>query len=315
MDAREQFFHGSDGGYESYSHPKNFMQTWKKVLQFEKDAGKTLDEGFTREEYVALFNFVLVRCVSTFYNDKRAVLFYVRYLISKGLLPPEHDETVSGIYSNDLKLDNSQRVRYFKNLAHLRDAIEESVRCAGRIDDTMWDVPSAILYLAWYGLTEDQILSLPKSAVTDDGVMLDGELIPMQPFVTDVLTRLRDSEGFRARTKSDNGILRRYVYSEFLIRTEDSPQLTHLQMRSNLSRFGNVMGHESSLKFKTARQSGIFYRAYITECESNGLNLDDISVASKVFCEDLSPNESKPDPIKRYRERMRDYAMYKQLFA
>ena len=83
---RTQFFEDADGGYTSFSYPKHFTKTWNKVRAFEESIGKTLDDGYTREEYIALFNFALARCSSTFYNDKKVVVFYIRYLIAHGAL-------------------------------------------------------------------------------------------------------------------------------------------------------------------------------------------------------------------------------------
>lgn len=310
---RTQFFEDADGGYASFSHPKHFSKTWNKVLAFEESIGKSLDDGYTREEYIRLFNFALTRCTSTFPNDKKAIMFYVRYMVAHGALPKEQEDILCGITPDDLSIKGADRIRYFKNLNHLREAIEDTVKVADRVDETVFDVPSAILYLAWYGLTEEQVLTLPKTAVLEDGIMLDGKKIEMPYFVTELLNRLKEADGFN--TKGKGIIFRKYVYSENLIRTEDSYQLNVFQMRANLSRMDRIMDHAYSLKFDTARQSGIFYRAYMLECESSNLDLSDPVFASRIFCENLYSKENKADPAKRYRQRMRDYALYKQLFS
>ena len=311
---RTQFFEDADGGYTSFSHPKHFTKTWNKVRAFEESIGKTLDDGYTREEYIALFNFALARCSSTFYNDKKVVLFYIRYLIARGALPAEHETILAGITADDLSIKGgTDRIRYFKNLNHLREAIEDTVKAADRVDETMYDVPSAVLYLAWYGLTEEQVLTLPKTAVLEDGIILNGQKIEMPYFLTDLLVRLRDAEGFN--TKGRGIIFRKYMYSDYLIRTEDSHQVSVFQMRASLSRMDKVMDHTYSLRFDTARQSGIFYRAYMLECENNNFDLSDPEFAANVFCEDFTQKQNKADPGKRLRERIRDYTLYKQLFS
>lgn len=65
----------------------------------------------------------------------------------------------------------SARITYFKDLDHLRAAIEDTVFAANRIDDSVFDVPSAVLYLAWFGLTEEQILTLLVKANADAEVL------------------------------------------------------------------------------------------------------------------------------------------------
>lgn len=310
---RTQFFNDANEGYYAFSPTKNFQKTWNKVLAFEESIGKTLDDGYTKEEYIALFNSALARCTSTFANDKKVVMFYVRYMVAHGVLPQEHEKILASVTVSDLSIKGSRRIRYFKNLNHLKEAIEDTVKVADRVDNTVYDVASAILYLAWYGLTEEQVLTLPKTAVLEDGIMLDGKKIEMPYFVTELLNRLKDADGFYS--KGRGVIFRKYIYSENLIRTEDSYQLSVYQMRASLSRMDKVTNHVYSLKFDTVHQSGVFYRAYMMECESNNLDLTNLDLASRIFCEDLSADESKGDPKKRYRERMRDYALYKQLFS
>lgn len=310
---RTQFFEDANGGYPSFSPPQHFTKVWNKILAFEESIGKLLDDGYTKEEYIALFNFMLSRCSSALANDKRAVVFYIRYLIAHKVLPAEHESILSGITVSDLSIKNNSRIQYFKNLNHLHSAIDDTIKVANRVDEAVFDIPSAILYLAWYGLTEDQVLTLPKSAVLEDGIILNDQKIEMPYFITDLLLRLRDSEGFN--TKGKGLIFRRYMYSENLIRTEDSDQVNVFQMRASLSRMDKIMDHAYSLRFDTARQSGIFFRAYMLECESVSFDLSDPKFASAVFLEDFTQVKNKIDPGKRLRERVRDYTLYKQLFS
>lgn len=310
---RRDFFTDPDG-YAAFPQQKQFAKFWRKICDFEKRIGKSVDYGYTRDEYIELFNITLARSTSSFYNDKKCLMYYIRYLIAHGVLPEEQEDILASVSVEFLRIDkdmNEERVRYFKNLNHLRFAIDDTKKNCGREDDTYLDVASAILYLAWFGLTEEQIATFPKTGVLEDGIMLDGQKIEMPYFVTELLNNLKNADGFY--TKGRGRIFRRYMYSENLIRTEDSYQLSIPQMRANLSRMDSVMGHVYSLKYRVARQSGIFYRAYMLECESRNLDLGDPAVASEVFCENLLPDESKADPIKRYRDRMRDYFLYKQL--
>lgn len=311
---RANFFNSPDEGYALFPQRKQFSNVWKKVLSFEEAAGKSLDDGFTKEEYVALFNSILTRSTSTFFNDKKVVMYYIRYLIAHGALPAEQEEILASISVEDLwiKEENKNKIRYFRNLNHLRDCIDETVKVADRIDDGCWDVPISILYLAWFGLTEEQILTLPKKSVLENGIVLNDVIIMMPPFVTSVLCGLRDSDGFKTQGRGE--IKRKYMYSDNLIRTEDSYQLTTPQMRASLSRMDKVMDHVYSLKYNVAYQSGIFYRAYMTECESMDFDLNDVAFASKIFCEDLTVR-NPVDPDKLRRERVRDYELYKQLFS
>ena len=63
-------------------------------------------------------------------------------------------------------------------------------------DETLFDLPAVILYLAWFGLTEEQIINFPKEDVLDDGVMINGEKTEMPFEILQVFKRLRDAEGY-----------------------------------------------------------------------------------------------------------------------
>jgi hypothetical protein len=154
-------------------------------------------------------------------------------------------------------------------------------------------------------LSEEQIINYPKEDVLDDGIIVNGKKIEVPLAVLQVLKRLRDSNGYYQQAKGL--IFRKYVYSDNLIRTERNSTITISMMQGLVNRLNALMNHAYSLRYGVVRQSGIFYRAYLLECESTQFNLDDPEFVSKVFCEDLSSTV-------RRTARIRDYKLYKQLF-
>ena len=48
---RKKYFDDPEGS-SSYPQAAQFQRTLNKVLKFEESFGKTLDEGYTREEYI-----------------------------------------------------------------------------------------------------------------------------------------------------------------------------------------------------------------------------------------------------------------------
>ena len=168
---RKKYFDDPEGS-SSYPQATQFQRTWNKVLKFEKNFGKTLDEGYTREEYIKLFSSLLVQKTGTFLNDRKVVMHYVRYMISHQVLPEEHEQIIFSIKPEELSIKSEDgRIRYYKNLSMLREMIQSTIDAAARADDMVFDVPVSILYLAWFGLTEEEIINLPKDAVTNEGVM------------------------------------------------------------------------------------------------------------------------------------------------
>lgn len=302
---RNKFFEDPDGGYAKVGVKKNFDIVWKKVLAYEEQTGQSLDNGFTKEQYVFMFNSMRVRHTSIFFNYKSHVMSYVRYLIANGVLPTEQERILASVTVDDLKINEISGVQYYKNLGMLHQAIQDSIKVSECYDETLFDLPAVILYLAWFGLTEEQIINFPKEDVLDDGVMINGEKTEMPFEILQVFKRLRDAEGYYQQARGV--IFRAYVYSENLIRTERNSKINVSKMQGLVNRLNTLMDGTYSLRYNVIHQSGIFYRAHLLECESTQFNLEDPEFASKVLCEDLSSK------VKRT-ARIRDYKLYKQLF-
>ncbi len=302
---RNKFFEDPNGGYAKISVQKIFDRVWKKVLAFEKQTGQSLDDGFTKDQYVSMFNSMRIRHTSIFFNYKSHVMSYVRYLIANGVLPKEQEDILASVTVDDLKINESSGVQYYKNLNMLHQAIQESIKVSECYDETLFDLPASILYLAWYGLSEEQIINFPKENVLNDGLVINGEKVEVPFDVLQILKRLRDADGYYQQARGV--IFHTYVNSENLIRTERNSTITLSMMQGLVNRLNVLMNGAYSLRYNVIRQSGVFYRAHLLECESTEFNLDDPAFASKVFCEDLSGK------VKRT-ARIRDYKLYKQLF-
>ena len=308
---RSKFFEDTTGGFASVSSPSRFTRMWKKVLAFEERTGLSLDKGFTREQYVRLFNSMKIRHVNLFVTSyKSDLMSYVRYLIANEVLPEEQEAILSSITVNDLSIksdEGSEVVHYYKNVAMLREAIEDTIKTSESYDETLHDLPAVILYLAWYGLTEEQILNFPKSAVMEDGIIVNGVKVEIPFGIMQVFKRLRDADGYFQQAKGV--IFHKYTASEYLIRTERKEKITLDNLRTFLYRFNKISDRRYSLRYDVVHQSGIFYRAYILECESTSFDLDDPVFASKVFCDKTLQNRVK------HKTRVKDYELYKQLFS
>lgn len=312
---RNQFFEDPTGGFASVSSQSRFRRMWKKVLAFEERTGLSLDKGFTREQYVSLFNSMVIRHVNLFVTSyKTDLMSYVRYMVANGALPKEQEAVLASVTVDDLSVknnDGSDVVRYYKNVAMLREAIEDTIKASKSYDETLHDLPAVMLYLAWYGLTEEQILNFRKDDVLQDGIMVDGEKIEIPFDIMRVFKRLRDADGYSQQAKGV--IFHKYTASEYLIRTERKGKITLDNLRTSLYRFNRISDRRYSLRYDVVHQSGIFYRAYILECESTSFDLNDPVFASKVFCEEFS-NQTWQDCVK-HKARVKDYELYKKLFS
>lgn len=313
---RDKFFGDSTDGFASVSSQSRFNRMWKYVLAFEKRTGLSLDDGFTREQYISLFNSMKIRHVNLFMTSyKTDLMSYVRYLITNSVLPKDQEAILASVTVDDLSIiseESEDVVHYYKNIAMLRGKIEDTIENGSNdTDKTLYDLPAVMLYFAWYGLTEEQIINFRKDAVLEDGIMVDGTKIEIPFEIMQMVKRLRDTEGYEQKAKGV--IFHKYVESEYLIRTERKGKITLDNLKTFLYRFNKICDRRYSLSYDVVHQSGIFYRAYMLECESTSFNLEDPAFASKVFCEEFS-DRTWQDRVK-LKARVKDYGLYKQLFT
>lgn len=306
---RDDFFTDPNGGYPSFPNKKAFDRFWKKAKAYEETSGKCLDDGFTKDDYINLFNYMGLRQALDFANIKVALTYYISYLYDHGKIQERSLNELREILFDSLTLsDNKETIVYYKNLESLREAINKTVADSGRVDDSVHDVAVAALYMAWFGLPIEDVVSIKKSDVSSNGLIFNGQLLQVPDFVLEIWLRLKTADGFYQQAR--NVIFRKYWPSIYLLRTEKNEKLTLYLLRVILARFNAVTNKRFSLSYDVVYRSGIFNRAYRLECESVDFPIDDPEFAAEVFETGV---ESMKDTTKR-RAKIKDYEYYKQLF-
>lgn len=104
----------------------------------------------------------------------------------------------------------------FQDIQTMQLAIQDFIMSSGSFDESEYDCDAAALYLAWYGLTKEQIKMFQKDDVWDDGIIIRGkkELLPYN--ILCVFRRLRDADGYY--TASGGMVFHAYEKSDYLIR-------------------------------------------------------------------------------------------------
>lgn len=302
---RNTFFEDSAFTSMSEAQQRELRRTLKKVAEFEGSTGQALENGFTREQYVELFNSMKIRRTYNTFHYKSLLAKYVQYLIANGALAPEQQDILDSISKDDLST-----VYYYKNINMLYEAVKDSIDSSECYDPATFDPPAVAIFLAWYGLTKEEIADYRKADVLDDGIMIKGEKIVPPFHILQFFTALRDSEGYYQQARGR--IFHAYPYSEYLFRSRFQHHLKAYDVQKLAARINKVMDGEYSLELNIIRQSGIFFRAYQMECDSVKFDLSDPVFASKVFCEDFTGSSKKYKVA--HQARMSDYKHYKQLF-
>lgn len=284
---------------------RELRRTLKKVAEFEKSTGQSLEDGFTREQYVALFNSMKIRHTYNLFHFKSLLTKYVQYLVADGSLMADQCDILDSISTDDLSV-----VYYFKNINMLYEAVKDTIESSECYDPATFDPSAVAIFLSWYGLTREEIADYRKENVHDDGIIVKGEKITPPFPVLHFFTTLRDSEGYYQQAKGV--IFHKYPYSEYLIRTRFKDHVKPIDVVNMVARMNKVMDGEYSLELNMVHQSGIFFRAYQLECDSVKFDLDDPVFASKVFCEDFTGKGKKYKVA--HTSRIQDFKLYKQLF-
>ncbi len=305
----DRFFTDEENGLSACaaSVKSAFLQKEKAIRAWDKANGGKLDADMTREDYVSLLSALEIRKKSSFTQYRMALARYVRYQIACGNFSDGQEKILMSVGMGDMNIAGSTRekVVYFRNLAHLRSCMEETVRTDEPIDDAKFELHVCASYLAWFGLTIEQICTVKKADVLEDGVMVDGKLVKMPIFVMDQLLDYKESRGFSQQARGV--IFHTYQASEYLFRTERSSQITVSQMYQLFKRFNAVMDRQYSITYDVIHMSGIFNRAYAEEVESIKFDIGDKAFAERVFETAFKNDEA-------YRNMISDYTHYKKLF-
>ena len=78
---RNTFFEDSVFTSMGEVQQRELRRTLKKVAEFEESTGQSLEDGFTREQYVALFNSMKIRRTYYLFHFKILLTKYVHYLM------------------------------------------------------------------------------------------------------------------------------------------------------------------------------------------------------------------------------------------
>ncbi len=83
-----------------------FQRTWRRIETIESELGKTLEDGFTREDYIALFSKFSSGVVMSFVVNKASVVKFINWLVEHDQLGVDTLETLNQIRYEDISFDD-----------------------------------------------------------------------------------------------------------------------------------------------------------------------------------------------------------------
>jgi hypothetical protein len=282
-----------------------FQRTWRRIETIESELGKTLEDGFTREDYIALFSKFSSGVVMSFVVNKASVVKFINWLVEHDQLGVDTLETLNQIRYEDISFDDRYSREYFKSFDALREAVEDTILMAECADDTRFDTVVAAMYLSWFGIKPEDACNIEKDGLTAAGVMVNGKTVFIPDSVLDFLKEYSEAEGFQQQARGL--ITHKYVPSKYLLRTSKADHLDVKTLRTMITRFSQIC--DGGIKFQLDKiyWSGIYSRAYAYECTNGLLKPFDFKTLESVF------NETYGDKFVA-NKRLRSYQSYRDFY-
>lgn len=306
---RERFFADLKDGTVEMVQPERFLAMWNKVTAFENLTGTRFGSGFSKQNYVDLLAYMQIRHASTLPSVKSILYVYLKYMYDHEAATDEDLRIFRELSFDDLIGRTNLAKLWYRSIADLIDCVEDTVaQNSNSYDTTSYDPTISALVLAWYGFTDDQIIRVKRTDVTEDGVVLNGETIRMDRTAAVYLKRLAQSSGYYQQARGL--IFHTYAESDYLLRSERYGQFEITRLRQRVSEFNKLSVGRYALRLDVVRKSGIFNRAMIAEL-SGEVVIDedtDADVLSRLFCTDVSTSRKRLHLL-------RDYGMYREMFV
>ncbi|MCD8016796.1 MAG: hypothetical protein LUE97_03130 [Oscillospiraceae bacterium] len=290
---------------------------FKRVTAYEKQYGKTLEEGYTKDEYLRLINSLGTVALSTFRNTKVRLRKYVEQLNNDEIISSEAVSALEEISYDMIEFGTAFSNRFFKDFGDLQWELDMVLRAADKIDDRVFYSAFSAIYLAWCGLTSQETLNLKREDIGVNYINVGNRTIIPNATIMAYLNEYKNATVYYVQTRSEIAFW--YKESPWLMRTYKSERVSRnslTTMISNLSTYNEVETrkfNEDTQEYETevvrrnrgftydkVYWSGVFYRAYIYEGQNGKVSAADKETLAMLFPQ--SRGRKAADSFKLYQE-------------
>lgn len=275
---------------------------WKRVQRFEEENGNTLEDGYTKEEFVRLISSFNISNVSGFLGDKSRLRKYLEWLVETKDLDPNIVSALTSVGYDDIDASRLFELKFFKDFQDLQDTIETTLVVADKVDERIFATQIAAIYMAWCGLQMEEALQIRKQDVKDDHICVVDRVIYPNATIMQFIKDYRDATEYQSAARAI--ITLKYTPSEMLFRTArsgyvDSPKTMRIFIRN----FGKSGGEDSNMfHYDKVYWSGVYNRAYLYECANGLIHQGDIETISKLFNENYTSISVANKRLQAYRK-------------
>ena len=166
---------------------------WKRLEKAERSIGKSLEDGYTTEEYAILIGKMNVSNLNAFATYKSRVNRYIKWLNERGLIDQPYLDNLKNVTYDMIPSNHVYDTRYFKDFSSLQQSISDTLWVAERIDDRIFSTQITAIYLAWCGFSAEEAVAMKKAEVLDDCIEFQGRRYFPNKTIMDYIKEYRDS--------------------------------------------------------------------------------------------------------------------------
>ncbi len=290
---------------------------FKRVTAYEEQYGKTLEEGYTKDEYLRLINSLGTVALSTFRNTKARLRKYIEQLNSDGIISAEAVSALEEISYDMIEFGTAFSNRFFKDFGDLQWELDMVLQAADKIDNAIFFPAFSAVYLAWCGLTLQETLDMKREDIGTNYINVGNRTIIPNATIMAYLNEYKNAANYYVQAKAEIELW--YKESPWLMRTYKSEHISRSSLStiiSHLSAYDEVKTrkfNEDTQKYETETVrrnrgftydkvywSGAFYRAYIYEGQNGKVSAADKETLAILFPK--SRGRKAADSFKLYQE-------------
>ena len=257
-----------------------------KILMGKLDAN--FENMQTEEDCIKACQSFYSRNRRVFCRYKNVILKYIEFAISHGEMTNAQLELLDNAKYKEIPVPDGDNQTYFPDFDTLREAVEETFLSSDVADRNVYLPSVAAIYLAWCGVTIDQMCELKKSDVEFSPIIIDGKWIRLNRVVMRAIEAYVDSVGYGTIYAS----VSQYKKSEYLFRTRQKAKLDSSDIKNLFTHFNALNQRKYGLSYKKIYMSGALRRAYEYEQQNGPINFLKMPIEKLICIFGININDS-----------------------
>ena len=285
-----------------------FNSSWNLIGRAEEEIGRKLEDGYSKEDFIRLFNLLKTTSIPIFHYYKHRISRYHEFLFDNGVISQEPNRVLGELKFEDTDSKGAFDVKYIKDFDMLQSVIDMVLEFDDRVMDQSFATHVSILYLAWCGVECEDAINILKSDVYDDHIVVAGKKIFPNEKIMRHIIEYRDAEGYDTAITTYLGeyghVEMKYRPSAYLLRTTKSDRFNGTGgARKYITKFADIARKTTGINitYNNVYSSGVFSRVYEHEEKYGRLRLGDHKRVEQAFEKELGGAINANRRLREYR--------------